>query len=78
MTDEMTWHQMPADAGQIVDVAYAVEWIGGGEGWLYRRTHDRSDGSRSVERAVVDADGGSAFEPWNGRLPDHGEWQDVA
>lgn len=77
MNDEMTWHQMPADAGQAVNVTYAVEWIGGGEGWLYRRTHDRSDGNHSVERAVVDDEAGGAFEPWNGKLPDHGEWQDV-
>ena len=74
MTDEMTWHQMPADAGQIVDVTYAVEWIGGGDGWLYCRSIDRSDGSRSLTRAEIT---GGEFAPHNGRLPDHGEWQAV-
>lgn len=80
MTDltDLTWYQMPVDAGQIVDVTYAFEPIGGGDGWLYRRTHDRSDGTRSVERAAVEDDASGVFQPWNGLLPEHGEWQDVA
>ena len=70
-TNELTWHQLPADAGQIVDVTYAVDWE---SETLYRRTHDRSDGARSIEAAEII---GGEFEPWNGILPSVGEWRDV-
>jgi len=63
------WHQLPADAGQAVDVTYAVDWEGG---TLYRRSHDRSDGSRSLEAAAIT---GGEFSPWNGILPTVGEWR---
>lgn len=74
MTHEnLTWHQLPSDAGQIVDVTYAADWESG-SGTLYRRTHDRSDGAQGIESAAIT---GGDFEPWNGILPMHGEWATV-
>jgi len=70
MTHEtLTWHQLPRDAGQIVDVTYAVDWE---NGTLYRRTHDRSDGGQRLEAATI-VDG--EFQPQNGILPVVGEWR---
>jgi hypothetical protein len=67
-----TWHQMPEDAGQIVDVSYAIDWE---EEMLYRRTYDRGDRTLEIDRARVD---GGSFEPWNDCLPNIvGEWEDV-
>jgi hypothetical protein len=63
--DGTTWHQLPRDGGQIVDVTYAVD----GE-YLYRRSHDRSDGEMTVTRQHIDETGEVEFEPWNGQLPD--------
>lgn len=68
--NELTWHQLPVDAGQIVDVTYAVDWE---DRAIYRRTHDRSDGTTTTEVAEIV---GGNYEPWNGILPHHGEWQD--
>ena len=59
------WHQMPQDAGQIVDVKYAVDWE---SRKLLRRTEDKGDGSVTLEFGRI-ADGEDAFEPWNGVLP---------
>lgn len=70
--NDLTWYQLPADAGQTIDVTYAIAWIDEDDGWLYCRSHDRSTGSRDVMRAAIT---GGEFEPWNGVLPDHGEWQ---
>lgn len=66
------WHQMPADAGQIVDVTYSVDWS---TRTLYRRTHDRSDNSVEIEAAKIRGDG--EFEPWNGTLPRAYKWRKV-
>lgn len=66
------WHQMPADAGQIVSVTYRVDWDAFK---LYRQTHDGSDNSIEIEVAQITDDG--EFEPWNGILPSHGEWRKV-
>lgn len=63
------WQQLPADAGQIVDLTYAVDWE---SRTLYRRSADRSDRSVEIESAEIV---GGNFEPWNGILPEHGEWQ---
>jgi hypothetical protein len=72
MTHEtLTWHQLPRDAGQIVDVTYAVDWE---SGTLYRRSHDRSDGGQSLEAATI-VDG--EFQPQNGILPVVSEWVTV-
>lgn len=65
-----TWLQLPEDAGQIIDVHYAIDWE---EELLYRRTADRSDGAVSFEKVRID---GGKFEPWNGCLPNIvGEWE---
>ncbi len=61
----LEWHQLPADAGQIVDVTYATD-----EAYLYRSTHDQSDCSICIERAELDDDSEVGFEPQNGQLPD--------
>ncbi len=68
-TENLTWHQLPRDAGQIVDVTYAADWE---NSTLYRRTHDRSDGEQSIESAAIT---GGEFQPWNGILPTVGEWR---
>jgi hypothetical protein len=62
------WHQLPRDAGQVAEVTYAADWE---NGTLYRRTHDRSDGTVTVEHATIT---GGEFEPWNGVLPQHDDW----
>jgi len=69
--ENLTWHQRPVDAGQTVDITYAVDWE---SETLYRRTHDRSDGERSIEAAEIIS---GEFQPWNGILPSVGEWRDV-
>ncbi len=73
MSDSVEWHQLPGDAGQIVDVRYSINWE---DRVIYRRTHDRSDDSVVVSAAGV-VDGSDRFEPWNGVLPSHGEWKEV-
>lgn len=71
MTD-WTYHVQPADAGQLVSVAYAVT-----ESGIYRRTID-SDGSVHYDFADFDSGvGDGPVEPWNGRLPDC-DWTPVA
>lgn len=62
----------PADQGQIVEVAYAADWE---NEVLVRRVTDRSDGSVVFACATI-KDG--KFEPWNGVLPDHGEWASIS
>ena len=64
------WQQMPQDAGQIVDVKYAVDWE---NRKLLRRTEDRSYGSVILEFGRI-ADGEDKFEPWNGVIPKVTEW----
>jgi hypothetical protein len=71
----LIWHTMPVDGGRIVNVQYADSYDdNGGNGKLYRRTLDTSDGALCYEVADVlpDADN---FEPWNNQLPQHGEWR---
>ena len=63
--DGVTWHQLPRDGGQIVDVTYAVN----GE-YLYCRSHDRSDGEVVITRQHIDEAGEVEFDPQNGQLPD--------
>ena len=70
---DFDWRQCPADGGQIVDVKYAMD---GESYFLYRRRHDRSDNTCNYQRAELDQDD-SEFEPWNGSLPNHGEWQEI-
>jgi len=66
--NDLDFVQMPSDAGQTVDVTYAVDWE---SETLYSRHHDRSDRSTTVYRADIT---GGEFEPQNGALPEHGEW----
>ena len=69
----LQWHQLLTDGGQIVDVTYATD-----EAYLYRCTHDRSDSSICIERAELDDDSETEFEPQNGQLPDvAGEYEIV-
>lgn len=67
--ETMTWAQLPSDGGQIVDVHYAVDWE---SGTLYRRSHDRSDGTVTMEMAAIT---GGEYEPQNGILPTVDEWR---
>ena len=64
------WQQMPKDAGQIVDVKYAVDWE---NRQLLRRTEDRSVGYVTLDFGRI-ADGEDTFEPWNNVLPKVTEW----
>lgn len=65
--NELTWHQLPIDAGQIVDVTYACDWDAMR---LYRRSHDRSDGTVTTTYYMIDETSDAPFEPQNGLLPD--------
>ena len=66
--ETLRWEQLPRDGGQIVEVFYAVD----GE-YLYLRTRDRSDMKITLDRAKLTGEG--EFEPQNGVLPGHGEWE---
>ena len=66
--NDLDFEQMPADAGQIVSVEYAVDWE---SETLYSRHHDRSDRSTTLYRADIT---GGEFDPQNGTLPEHGDW----
>ncbi len=66
---------LPHDGGQIVARSYAAD-----EDGLFRFTLDQSDQSLMVEFAEYDDDADEydlRFEPWNGALPAHGDWQEV-
>ncbi len=63
--DGVTFHQLPRDGGQIVDISYAVH-----DGYLYTRRWDRSDNSTSMWRQEIDETSETEFEPWNGQLPE--------
>jgi hypothetical protein len=64
---------LPADQGQIVEIAYACDFE---SGLLIRRAIDRSesDAAACYAQAEIDMDGATSFEPQNGILPDVGEW----
>jgi hypothetical protein len=65
----MYWYTRPVDQGQMVHVSYSTD----GE-VLYRRQYDRSDRTESYDCAAIE---GSCedFEPWNGKLPSHDDWE---
>ena len=64
------FEQMPVDAGQTVDVTYAVDWE---TKTLYRRTADRSRPTSGIAVHAASITGGE-YEPRNGPLPEHGGW----
>lgn len=73
--DMLDFHTMPKDTGQIVTVSYAIDSEG-----LWRMHFDRSDNSESYMFAEYDNNASpedQAFEPQNGILPAHLEWQTV-
>lgn len=67
---------LPADAGQIVEIAYACDFE---SGLLIRRAIDRSragDATPFFAQAEIDFESATAFEPQNGTLPDiTGPWR---
>jgi hypothetical protein len=68
--NDLDFEQMPRDAGQIVNVTYAVDWE---SDTLYRRTADRSRPNSGIaihEARIISGE----FDPQNGSLPEHGEW----
>lgn len=66
----LQYHVMPQDQGQIVLRSYAVD-----SEYLYRHTIDQSDKTESWERALLDADDETEFQPQNNQLPEHEEWE---
>jgi hypothetical protein len=64
----LQWHQLQADAGQILDIKYAVNWE---ERILFCKSWDRSNNTTSITYSFIN---GGEFEPQNGKLPTHGEW----
>ena len=61
----MAWIVPPENQGQIVEVSYASDHVGG----IYRRTFNKSEGTVIIETANI-ADCGcenecNCFEPWN-------------
>lgn len=73
--DDLQFHMMPQSAGQIVEVSYAAD-----EDGLWCRTYDRSDNSVWYEFALYysrSKESELAFEPQNGRLPRHNQFQPV-
>jgi hypothetical protein len=67
--NNLDWDQMPADAGQIVNVEYSVDWE---NNTLYRQSTDRGDRTVAVEQATIT---GGEYDPQNCVLPNHGEWR---
>ena len=72
--ENLTWHVMPQDQGQIVELAYASD----PEHDRYLcRTRDRSlmpgTGDRYDALPYDEAEAEGEFEPWNGALP-AGTW----
>lgn len=67
---------LPRDAGQMVEVSYAVA---SEEGYLIQRTEDRSSlrgHEISHSCARIWSDGDTRFDPQNGVIPDvFGEWE---
>jgi hypothetical protein len=69
----LEWHQLPDDGGQVVIISYAVD---DEYDWLYCRRHDRNDGVIEVARKRIDPGSDKEFTPWNGDLPDTiGDWE---
>lgn len=73
--DTLSYHIMPEDAGQIVEIAYAVDWE---SELLYRRTTDGAVPVGHPDRVAIQrttiTDGDGEFEPQNGVLPEHDRW----
>lgn len=68
-----SFHQCPEDAGQMVDVQYA---IARDHEMLVCRTTDRSSRTTTYECAELNYNKDCTFEPWNGRLPStYGSWE---
>lgn len=67
--ESLHYHVMPIDQGQIVTNAYACD-----EYHLYCRTYDASD--RTTRYSSAEWTDGE-FEPWNGKLPEHGDWEEI-
>ena len=68
------FYQCPEDAGQIVDVTYA---IARDHEVLVCRMKDRSCGKVTMRCAELDFDEDQTFEPWNSKLPaTYGGWDD--
>ena len=66
----MAWQQMPADAGQIVDVRYDCDWE---TRTLYKRVADRNEGSVELLLGRI-SEGEDRYEPQNGVLPKVDQW----
>jgi hypothetical protein len=64
--------RLPEDGGQTVDVQYALD---AETEMLYQMSADLSTGEVVISRASID---GGEFAPWNGDLPDHEEFTEVA
>jgi len=76
--NDVDFHNLPRDAGQIVEIAYGILPDGcGGGGVLVRRSHDRSDGAVSYSHADLIGGEDEEFTPWNGTLPSHGSFENV-
>ena len=75
---DLDYSMLPVDGGQICERSYATLADGDG-GYLVLRTHDRSDDKTTyhVAELDMDADEDSRFEPWNGILPAHGEFEEI-
>ena len=73
--EELNFLMMPRDGGRIVEISYACD-----ENGVYRRCYDRSDGAMSYDFASYSKrakESDLEFEPQNGRLPKHNQWQRV-
>jgi hypothetical protein len=66
----MAWQQLPADAGQAVDVKYDCDWE---TRTLHKRVEDQSCGSVQLMMGRI-ADGEDRYEPQNGILPKVTKW----
>ena len=63
-----SWQQLPADAGQIIDTHYKVDWV---SGKLWRRSRDRNDGTVDLCWGLIKS---GVYEPWNGLIPRVRSW----
>ena len=67
LMESLDWHQQPVDAGQIVDVSYAVD-SKSEDKIFFKKIYDRTSKEVLYQAAVIQ-DETIVFEPWNNQLP---------
>ena len=72
---QLEWHTDPKTAGQMVEIAHAVD-ESPDDPWLYRRYYDRNCGGVYYYRAYVEAGAWpTELRLHEGVLPTHDVWE---